>query len=188
MPRRFPLLRAVGAAVAATAMVRVVSSQIPDVGSRIRVQHPCASGGGMCGAVVGVLAESRGDTLTISTARHGLQRVLLTPTSQLEISRGRHRHPMTGLGIGAAAVIPLLAIGDAVGKHAPDCDEDDWVCILDRGANDFAWGLNTLIGAPLLGFAVGYMIQTDQWERVVTHVATIRPMGGGLGLGVRLAF
>lgn len=124
------------------------------VGARVRVS---AASVGLFSSK-GTVESVRPDTLVLrlDTASRPWN-VRLGSISQLEVSRGKSRHPWTGLGIG---LLLGAVAGGAIGQAS--AADDPYFGGLHVAAGIIGGGL----AGAVLGGCVGSMIRTERWDAV----------------------
>jgi hypothetical protein len=108
-----------------------------------------------------------------------------TSISQLEVSRGRKSHTLLGLAVGSLVGLGAGALaGGSVDCYALGFRDDGVTCVLiGAGAG--------LVAGSILGAVTGALIRTERWEEVPleqVRLQVARQPGGGLGLGLSVAF
>jgi hypothetical protein len=101
----------------------------------------------------------------------------------LDISRGRHRHTLAGLGLGALG-------GAVLGAGFGAAYESNDQFPIGR---KYDWEAGALLGVGaglVLGTVIGTLIKTERWARVsgypVGRVSVV-PLPNGIGIGYQLA-
>jgi hypothetical protein len=181
---RAALVAVMGAAVTSAARSQTASALTPESfgivpGARARLIVSDYGEDPQTGTVTAVRGDSivfrrdqAGDSLTIGFAHVG----------RLDISRGRHARPITGLGLGFLAGAAAGALAGAAAYHKPRCPSaNDGFC----GFLDFGVGGNAAAGAvlgaaggALVGLIAGSVIHTDRWRTVSLNGLLDHPQAG----------
>lgn len=150
-----------------------LSGQVAAVppGTRVRVQHPCATSdrASACTSLVGRAVNPAGDSLFVEDEHGVMHPVDLRSATRMERSVGYRRHTLLGLGLGTLAGIgsgALLASGCSQGGRG----EDDGLCNL-------YYFITIPVGAGV-GALVGGLTRTERWEPVSGSGAAIRVLPG----------
>ncbi len=149
-------------------------SPVVGIGNRVRLESSAVRGH-MQGLVVGLDDE----VLTLAADNGVPIKVPARSITSLEVSLGRRRHALEGLGIG-------LAGGLLFGLVAP---VDKWDCG-DRSPNFCSRGQaigGSTFGFGLIGAGVGALIRTDRWGVVPLHAPGPQAQDGFSG-GLAIAF
>jgi hypothetical protein len=175
--------RIIGAVLAATMPVvasaqesaRTSLGQVVTVGSRVRLRSSALQG-----QPRGLVVALDDNVLTIATDSGGLPvKVPLASVTDLEMSLGRKRNTLRGLGIGVASG---LIAGLAFPVNANDCGYYSSENFCSRG-EALVGGLFT---GAVLGAGIGALTKGDRWSPVAIGVARA-PGGGGSALGLSVA-
>ncbi len=161
-------------------------------GARVRVHAFDLSGAswaieGGSGRLVGYLDRVGRDSLWIrlNSPVGPLLSIDRSTVRQLEISGGRKRHPGTGalVGTGAGLVMGLLAVA-----ALDDCalGTDGWWFDLCDGDEDVLI-LGSMVAGAAWGTLVGLLITSERWVAVPPASLTLRPMRGGIGVGLEFS-
>ena len=149
-------------------------------GARIRV----TSSANKLVKEVGVVREVAGDSLVFASDRSSQSwTVAMRELDRLEVSTGRHRKTLTGLGIGllgggvTSALIGAAACQDGFFTKAE--------CVAGSGM------MGALAGM-LIGTIAGAATRTEGWRGVQERkplAMMVKPLGGGkVAIGVRIGF
>jgi hypothetical protein len=136
----------------------------------------------------GTVAGVQGDTIVFrpdggSRDTLHLTAVRMGHIERLDISRGRHRHTLAGLGWGALG-------GAVLGAGLGAAFENNFR-LGTREARDVAVGAGVGAGVGIvLGTVIGTLIKTERWARVSGYPVgrmSVVPLPNGIGIGYTLA-
>jgi hypothetical protein len=160
-------------------------------GARVRVTRPGRA------AAVGSVVAVRPDTLVVHWTARGdsvgdTTAVSTAEVVRLEVSRGMHRRPWRGAGLGLLAGGGIGALVGAVTYTKPNCDAQQFICL------DFGRGFAAAVvggAGGILGAVVGGVIgaqRVDRWQRVPlgagrARVGVTLPRAGARGAGFAAA-
>jgi len=118
--------------------------------------------------------------------------------TKLEISQGRHSHPVTGLAIGFLGGAAIGAIAGAASYHNSPCPPGgENFCfgpITSQGEDAALGAVLCAVGGGVIGLITGFIVHTERWHKVplgslLAQRQTgliLMPSPTGLRLGMRL--
>jgi hypothetical protein len=112
--------------------------------------------------------DKAGDSLTIGFAHVG----------RLDVGRGRHARPITGLGLGFLAGAAAGAIAGAATYQKPACTNDSFCLDFGVGANVAGGAVLGGAGGALVGLIAGAFIHTERWRTVSLNGLLDHPQAG----------
>ena len=113
--------------------------------------------------------------------------------TEVRVSLGIHRHIVEGLAIGALFG-GVLGAATYREPSPRSCDPPtlcaNWGTSLSGLDSQGFAIVSGVIGGGLLGAAIGARVKTERWKLVTSERAqlTMRPSGGGVGVGISLRF
>ena len=148
-------------------------------GTRVRITVPGEA------RRVGTVVAIVGDTLVAQWERGGARGVALSQLSRLEVSRGRHRRPWRGAGLGLALG---ATVGAVVGAATYEGCEGRANCMElgGPGTNAVAAALVIGVAGAAVGGVLGASRPTEAWRSVPRERLRvgITMLPGGLGLAL----
>jgi hypothetical protein len=162
-------------------------------GARVRLTAADSGDTRQVGTVIGVHQDSvavrrepQRDTLMVGFAH----------LTALELSEGRHAHPVTGLAIGflGGAAIGAILAAAAYHKSTETCPPYAFGCgfgDFGAGANAAAGAILGAVGGAVVGVITGFIVHTERWRKVPLASLLARSQTGFLltpsPTGLRLA-
>jgi hypothetical protein len=137
-------------------------------GARVRVRATDYGDTSQIGTITGV----RHDGITFRRERHRDSLMIgFDHVTQLEISQGRHSHPVSGLAIGFLGGAAIGAIAGAASySNTVSCPPNgEFFCIgpLTTQGEDAALGaVLGAVGGGVIGLVTGFIVHTERWHKV----------------------
>jgi hypothetical protein len=161
---------ALAPAVALATAVPGVAADAPSLAPGSRVRLTMAGAGGR---VVGTLSAA--DDAKLMVLRE--DRTIVIPRDQLarmEVSRGRRRHALKGMLIGALGGAVLFAFGDTCELRSPGEKCPSRAEAMGLGAWSFG----------LLGLGIGALVRSDRWVELPPSSGLVRPLAEPRGIAL----
>jgi hypothetical protein len=181
-----------GAAVLAGAAVASAAEPATlGIGSRVRIQQ-----GKDKPRLVGVIAASDAETLTLSLEQGETRIVPWHDVRKIDVSRGRRSAgagALRGAGIGLATGAAAGIVAGLVAGDDPPCAPDEWCLLRFSSGDKMALGGTGLgVTGAALGAALGAFGRGERWAPAGEHRVNLAPQTGpgghGAGLALRLEF
>jgi hypothetical protein len=127
----------------------------------------------------GTVTAVRGDTIVFRRDQAGDSLAIgFVHVGRLDIGRGRHARPFTGLGLGFLVGAAAGAIAGAATYQKPACTNDSFCLDFGVGANVAGGAVLGGAGGALVGLIAGAFIHAERWRTVSLNGLLDHPQAG----------